>query len=64
MGRPLSWNQVGVLVRPNQRAEAVARGLERLGIPHLTVEMYGFFRRQEVKDAVACLRVLVNPFDG
>lgn len=34
-GRPLSWNQVGVLVRPNHRAETVARGLERLGIPHL-----------------------------
>ncbi|NLG70072.1 MAG: hypothetical protein GX496_11035 [Firmicutes bacterium] len=62
--QPLRWRDVGVLVRPNHRAQTIAQALERAGIPHLTVETCEFFRRQEVKDAVAYLRLLVNPADG
>ncbi|MCK4814601.1 DNA helicase UvrD, partial [bacterium] len=34
-----------------------------LDIPHTTVEQYEFFRRQEIKDAIAYLRILVNRYD-
>jgi len=34
-----------------------------MSIPHVTVEQYEFFRRQEVKDALAHLKILVNPHD-
>lgn len=35
-----------------------------MGVPHLTVEQFEFFRRQEVKDALAYLRLLLNPYDA
>lgn len=43
----------------NQAAEIfVARN-----VPHLTVDHYNFFRRQEIKDALAHLKILFNRFD-
>ncbi|MFG0318952.1 MAG: 3'-5' exonuclease, partial [Planctomycetota bacterium JB042] len=56
--------RVGVLARSHRRLQTISRGLDALGVDHLTVEQFEFFRRQEVKDAVARLRVLVNPFDS
>ena len=56
--------RIGVLGRSHQRLQRVSTGLTELGVEHLTVEQYEFFRRQEVKDAVARLKVLVNPFDS
>lgn len=61
---PLRYGRIGVLVRPNHRGAAISEAFARHGIPHLTVEMFEFFRRQEVKDAVAYLRFLMNPADG
>lgn len=34
-----------------------------MGIPCVTVERFQFFMRQEVKDALAYLRLILNPFD-
>jgi DNA helicase-2/ATP-dependent DNA helicase PcrA len=56
--------QIGVLTRSNHRALAIAQALARMEVPHLTVETYEFFRRQEVKDAIAYIRFLLNPWDG
>lgn len=56
--------KAGVLTRPNHRALTIAEALTRMNIPHLTVETFEFFRRQEVKDAIAYLRFLLNPWDG
>ena len=56
--------QIGVLTRPNHRGLVIAEALARMDIPHLTVETYEFFRRQEVKDVVAYIRFLLNPWDG
>jgi len=57
----LSLNRVAVLVRSNSRALTIAEGLKYHNIPHITVEAYEFFRRQEIKDALAYLRFLINP---
>ena len=59
-----AYNRVAVLTRANKRSTAVSQALQQMGIPHLTVEEYEFFRRQEVKDALAYLRLLLNPFDS
>lgn len=64
LGSPPSYGRIGVLVRPNHRGATISEVFEREGIPHLTVEAYEFFRRQEVKDAIAYLRFLCNPADG
>jgi DNA helicase-2/ATP-dependent DNA helicase PcrA len=42
---------------------AISQELERRNVPCYTVELFEFFRRQEVKDALACLRLLLRPED-
>lgn len=58
------YHRVAVLGRSNQRAKTVASALEKADIPCVTVDAFEFFRRQEVKDALAYLRLLINPFDS
>ncbi|NMB46578.1 MAG: UvrD-helicase domain-containing protein [Firmicutes bacterium] len=63
-GKPMPYGRIGILVRSNRRGEAISRRLAERDIPHLTVESFEFFRRQEVKDALAYLRFLLNPADS
>src|SRR5690606_38066163 len=63
-GKELPYRRIGVLGRAHYRGRDVSEALERAGIPHGTVETFQFFRRQEVKDVLAHLRFLVNPYDG
>ena len=56
--------RIGILTRTHKRAAAISGALERQGIPHLTVEQFDFFRRQEIKDLLARLRLLLNPADS
>ena len=58
------YSRVAVLARNHKRTEVVSRTLERMGIPCVTVEKFQFFIRQEVKDALAYLRLILNPFDA
>lgn len=60
----LSLSRVGVLARKHGRCRTVAGALERRQVPCVTVEEYEFSRRQEVKDALAYLRLLTNPHDA
>ncbi|MEG3876028.1 3'-5' exonuclease [Microcoleus sp. herbarium7] len=58
------YSRVAVLARSHERTKVVSRTLERMGIPCVTVEKFQFFMRQEVKDALAYLRLILNPFDA
>jgi DNA helicase-2/ATP-dependent DNA helicase PcrA len=60
----LAWGRVGVLCRTNARARLLGEALERRGVPHVTVERFEFFRRQEVKDAMALLRLVARSDDA
>lgn len=55
--------RIGILARTHKRSLAVSSALTLIGIPHLTVEQFEFFRRQEIKDLLARLRMLFNPAD-
>jgi DNA helicase-2/ATP-dependent DNA helicase PcrA len=55
--------KIGILTRTHRRATAVSDALSANGIPHVTVEQFDFFRRQEIKDLLARLRLLFNPAD-
>ena len=57
------YSRVAVLARSHKRTEVVSRTLERMGIPCVTVERFQFFMRQEVKDTLAYLRLILNPLD-
>ncbi|MCF7675880.1 MAG: UvrD-helicase domain-containing protein [Akkermansiaceae bacterium] len=56
--------RIGILTRTHKRSEAVSTALTNHEIPHLTVEQFDFFRRQEIKDLLARLRLLLNPSDS
>lgn len=57
-------SSIGVLAGTNRRRQAVAEGLRELGIPFHPQEDFGLNRRQEVKDALALVRLVVNPNDS
>lgn len=57
------FKDIAVICRTNQKAKQIASVLEDQDIPCLTVDQYHFFRRQEIKDALAILKLLINPYD-
>jgi DNA helicase-2/ATP-dependent DNA helicase PcrA len=60
-GRPPS--DFLVLYRANSQSRALEEWMRRLSIPYCIVGGIRFYERQEVKDIVAYLRILVNPND-
>ncbi len=56
-------SDVAVLYRTNAQSRLLEEALRRRGIPYVIVGGTRFYERQEVKDAIAYLRVLVNPSD-
>ncbi|AFY61261.1 DNA/RNA helicase, superfamily I [Synechococcus sp. PCC 6312] len=59
-----SYSRTTVLARNHFRLAEISTSLKAMGIPCLTVEQFEFFQRQEVKDALALIRLLLNPFDA
>jgi DNA helicase-2/ATP-dependent DNA helicase PcrA len=56
-------NDLAVLYRTNAQSRALEEGFRRRGIPYVIVGGTRFYERQEIKDAIAYLRVLANPAD-
>lgn len=50
---PCAWMLRCEAKQTGMRCLVVSTGLANAEVPHLTVEQYEFFRRQEVKDAIA-----------
>ena len=62
-GGDLRWSDVAVFYRTNAQSRVLEEGLVRLGVPYKVVGGTRFYDRREVKDALAYLRVVVNPAD-
>ncbi len=60
----LGWREVAVLYRTNAQSRSVEEALRRGGIPYRLVGGVSFYQRKEIKDALAYLRLVVNPSDG
>jgi DNA helicase II / ATP-dependent DNA helicase PcrA len=56
-------SKIAVLTRSNGLVNKAATVFEEKGISFLTVDQYDFFRRQEVKDIFAYLKILFNKSD-
>ncbi|HUP01736.1 MAG TPA: UvrD-helicase domain-containing protein [Gemmatimonadota bacterium] len=54
---------IAVLYRTNAQSRALEEGMRRRGIPYVIVGGTRFYERQEIKDAMAYLRLLANPAD-
>ena len=59
----LSWSDVAVLYRTNAQSRSIEEALRRGGIPYRMVGGTSFYQRKEIKDALAYLRLAVNPTD-
>jgi DNA helicase-2/ATP-dependent DNA helicase PcrA len=54
---------VGVLYRINAQSRAIEDALAREGVPYRIVGNVRFYERKEIKDALAYLKLLINPHD-
>lgn len=58
------FNHFAVLYRTNAQSRSIEDALRRAGIPYTIVGGVEFYKRKEIKDVIAYLRVLVNPSDN
>ena len=60
-GRP--WPDMAVFYRTNAQSRAIEEQLVTLGVPYKVVGGLRFYDRREVRDAMAYLKLAVNPAD-
>ena len=58
-----SYRDFAVLYRTNAQSRSLEEALRRGGIPYRVIGGVSFYQRKEIKDALAYLRLLVNPND-
>jgi DNA helicase-2/ATP-dependent DNA helicase PcrA len=61
--RAVPLNHIAVLYRVNTLSRVLEEALIRWGIPYEIVRGFKFYERAEIKDLLAYLRFLVNPWD-
>ncbi|HTR80899.1 MAG TPA: UvrD-helicase domain-containing protein [Bacteroidota bacterium] len=59
----LDLKDFAILYRTNAQSRSLEDGLRRSGIPYVIVGGVEFYKRKEIKDVLAYLRVIVNPKD-
>lgn len=60
----LAFKEVAVLYRTNAQSQSLEDALRRSNMPYHIVSGVSFYKRKEVKDTLAYLRLLVNPADS
>jgi DNA helicase-2/ATP-dependent DNA helicase PcrA len=61
--RKLDLKDFAVLYRTNAQSRSLEDALRRNAIPYIIVGGVAFYKRKEIKDILAYLRVVVNPLD-
>lgn len=59
----LDWRDFAILYRTNAQSRALEDALRGASIPHRIIGGTRFYDRKEVRDLVAYLRVMANPYD-
>ena len=62
--RKLQLNDFAILYRTNAQSRAIEDALRRGNIPYSIVGGVEFYKRKEIKDILAYLRLIVNPGDN
>jgi DNA helicase-2/ATP-dependent DNA helicase PcrA len=57
-------SQFAVLYRTNAQSRAVEDAFRRQGIPYTIIGGIAFYKRKEIKDCLAYIRLVVNPADA
>jgi DNA helicase II / ATP-dependent DNA helicase PcrA len=63
IARNRSLDTTAILYRSHYQSRALEEALIRYGIPYKIIGGIQFYERQEIKDLLAYLRLIVNPFD-
>ncbi|MFO7801428.1 MAG: 3'-5' exonuclease [Desulfovermiculus sp.] len=58
-----TYGDIAVLCRSNRKCQLVSEVFTQLNVPHYRVEEFQFFRRKEIKDVLACLSLICNPYN-
>jgi DNA helicase II / ATP-dependent DNA helicase PcrA len=61
--RKLDFNNFTILFRTNSQSRAIEDVCRRDGIPYVIVGGVEFYKRKEIKDVLAYLKLIVNPKD-
>ncbi len=61
--RPVKFGDIALLFRAMTHVKAYERALADVGIPYYVVGGDGFYAKQEIRDILALLKLLVNPTD-
>lgn len=59
----MPFSDMAILYRTNPQSRSLEEELRRRGIPYRIYGGLSFYQRKEIKDAIAYLRVCVNPLD-
>lgn len=59
----IDFLNIAILYRTNAQSRSIEDALRRSGIPYLIVGGIEFYKRKEIKDVIAYLRLIVNPKD-
>jgi len=59
----MAWNDMAVMYRVNALSRVMEQALRNANVPYVIARGTAFYDRQEIKDALAYLRVLANPAD-
>ena len=57
----LPWQDMAVLYRSNFMSRGLEEALMRAKVPYVIIGDVGFYQRAEIKDALALLRLVLNP---
>ncbi|KAA3659223.1 MAG: ATP-dependent DNA helicase PcrA, partial [Calditrichaeota bacterium] len=60
----IGLQDIALLYRTNFQSRALEDGLRRNGLPYVVIGGLRFYERKEIKDALAYLRVIMNPLDS
>ncbi len=60
----IPFGEMAVLTRTNNDARIYSQGLQASGLPCYVIDEYNFFQREEIKDALAALKLAQNPSDA
>ena len=60
----ISYRDISILYRTNAQSLSIEDALRRSSIPYTIVSGVSFYKRKEVKDVAAYLKLLINPNDA
>ena len=60
----VAWKDMAIFYRTNALSRVIEDALRTGGIPYVIARGTAFYEREEIKNAIAYLRVVANPSDG